>query len=168
MFSLISLLHIAAIALPFLPASARPTSWLSGYSQWPLNKQGSQEPVAGTPRSLVIWHGLGDTASSEGISGLMTDIKGMYPGIYIHSVQVPSAGSIDDERKAGFYGNASSQVDILAEALREVPQLVRGFDAIGFSQGGLFMRDYVQRYNSPPVRNLLTVSNRHTCHVICR
>jgi triacylglycerol esterase/lipase EstA (alpha/beta hydrolase family) len=30
-------------------------------------------------------------------------------------------------------------------------------DAIGLSQGGLFMRDYVQRYNQPPVHNLLTV-----------
>ncbi|KAJ9092444.1 hypothetical protein QFC21_006826 [Naganishia friedmannii] len=156
----LSLLLLIVIALAS-STSARPASLSSGSSQWPLNKQGLQEPSHDTPRPLVIWHGLGHTATSEGISGLVTDIKEMYPGIYVHSVQVPSAGSIDDERKAGFYGNASSQVDIVAETLREVPELTGGFDAIGFSQGGLFMRDYVQRYNHPPVRNLLTFGSPH-------
>lgn len=112
-----------------------------------------------THRPLVIWHGLGDTANGEGIAGLMEDIKDMYPGIYIHSVQYPVSGSIDDERKAGFYGNASMQVDAVAETIRGIPELAEGFDTIGFSQGGLFMRDYVQRYNQPRVRNLLTVSS---------
>jgi triacylglycerol esterase/lipase EstA (alpha/beta hydrolase family) len=31
------------------------------------------------------------------------------------------------------------------------------FDAIGFSQGGLFLRYYAQYCNSPPVKNLITV-----------
>ena len=121
----------------------------------------SQQYIFPTPaahRPLVIWHGLGDTANGEGITGFMKDIKEMFPGIFIHSVQYPTSGSIDDERKAGFYGNASMQVDEVAETIRGIPELAHGFDGIGFSQGGLFMRDYVQRYNEPRVRNLLTVS----------
>lgn len=113
-------------------------------------------------RPLVIWHGLGDTANSDGISGLVQDIKEMFPGIYIHSVATPVGGSVEDERRAGFYGNASSQVDAMAATIRDIPELQDGFDGIGFSQGGLFMRDYVQRYNVPPVSNLLTVSTFHS------
>jgi palmitoyl-protein thioesterase len=116
-------------------------------------------PSPASHRPLVIWHGLGDTANGEGIAGLMQDIKEMLPGIYVHSVQYPEGGSADDERKAGFYGNASMQVDAVAETIKGVPELADGFDGIGFSQGGLFMRDYVQRYNEPRVRNLLTVSS---------
>ena len=31
------------------------------------------------------------------------------------------------------------------------------FDAMGFSQGGLYLRSYAQNCNDPPVRNLMTV-----------
>jgi len=62
---------------------------------------------------LVIWqvttldltnnrHGLGDTAHAEGIEGFIEDIKHAHPGIFVHSVQIPEGGSLDDERKAGF------------------------------------------------------------------
>jgi palmitoyl-protein thioesterase len=47
-------------------------------------------------------HGLGDTAHADGIEGFIEDIKGIHPGIYIHSVMIPEGGSADDERKAGF------------------------------------------------------------------
>lgn len=47
-------------------------------------------------------HGLGDTALSEGIAGFIDDIKAIYPGIFIHSVQIPQGGNADAERKAGF------------------------------------------------------------------
>jgi palmitoyl-protein thioesterase len=32
------------------------------------------------------------------------------------------------------------------------------FDAMGFSQGGLYLRHYAQYCNDPPIRNLITVS----------
>jgi palmitoyl-protein thioesterase len=142
---------ILCLSLSAICSSAVPVSAIS---------QGPQRifPTPATHRPLVIWHGLGDTANGEGIAGLMRDIKEMYPGIFIHSVQYPGSGSIDDERKAGFYGNASMQVDEVAETIRDIPELADGFDGIGFSQGGLFMRDYVQRHNEPRVQNLLTVS----------
>lgn len=36
-----------------------------------------------------------------------------------------------------------------------------GFDAVGFSQGGQILRAYVQKCNSPPVRNLVTIGAQH-------
>lgn len=53
-------------------------------------------------------HGLGDTALSEGISGFIEDVKSQYPGIYVHSVQIPGEGKPDAERKAGFVSINSS------------------------------------------------------------
>jgi hypothetical protein len=35
------------------------------------------------------------------------------------------------------------------------PNLKGGFNAIGFSQGGQFLRAYTQRCNNPPVHNIL-------------
>lgn len=82
--------------------------------------------VAARPRPLVIWyvyppplplfvtcaddlsrHGLGDTAHAEGISEFIEEIKAVHPGIFVHSVQIPEDGSLDDERKAGFVGLTS-------------------------------------------------------------
>jgi len=37
----------------------------------------------------------------------------------------------------------------------------RQFDAMGFSQGGLFLRYYAQYCNTPPVRNLITFGTPH-------
>lgn len=36
-------------------------------------------------------------------------------------------------------------------------RLADGFDAVGFSQGNLIIRGYVQRYNNPPVGNFLSM-----------
>ncbi|KAF8502206.1 Alpha/Beta hydrolase protein [Russula emetica] len=41
------------------------------------------------------------------------------------------------------------------------PSLSDGFDAIGFSQGGQFLRAYIERYNDPPIRNLITFGSQH-------
>ncbi|WVR07292.1 hypothetical protein IAU60_004333 [Kwoniella sp. DSM 27419] len=113
------------------------------------------------PRPLVIWHGLGDTALSSGIQSFIDHVKLVHEGIYVHSVQVPLDGSLDDERRAGFWGDAVQQGQDGCDQLRGVPELEGGFDAIGFSQGGLFMRYYAQYCNDPPVRNLITFGTPH-------
>lgn len=156
---MLSLLSALILAIPF--SSALPSSPSIKQLQHVFPVVNSTTATHPKRRPLVIWHGLGDTANSDGISGLVQDIKDMFPGIYVHSVATPAGGSVDDERRAGFYGNASSQVDAMAATIQDIPELQEGFDGIGFSQGGLFMRDYVQRFNVPPVSNLLTVSFLH-------
>ena len=67
----------------------------------------------------------------------------------------------------------------MAEQLGNIPELSDGFDAIGLSQGmqtlsllsgsllrssssgGQFLRGYVERYNDPPVNNLVTFGSQH-------
>ncbi|KAJ2913467.1 hypothetical protein MD484_g6954, partial [Candolleomyces efflorescens] len=111
------------------------------------------------PRPLVLWHGLGDSHSSPGMLQFMDMIKDVHPGIFIHSVYIDP--ELDNDRKAGFYGNVDEQVAFVSEQLAEISELGDGFDAIGFSQGGQFLRAYVERHNSPPVNNLLTFGSQH-------
>ena len=40
-------------------------------------------------------------------------------------------------------------------------QLRDGFHGVGFSQGGLFLRAYIERCNSPPVHTLVTFGSPH-------
>ena len=76
------------------------------------------------------------------------------------------------------FGNVNSQLEGVAAQLDSIEELSDGFDAIGFSQGmcaiahlvvgssddttgGQFLRAYVERYNSPPVHNLITFGSQH-------
>jgi palmitoyl-protein thioesterase len=42
-----------------------------------------------------------------------------------------------------------------------IPELKDGYDAVGFSQGGLFLRSLAQSYPDPPVRTLITLGSPH-------
>jgi len=111
-------------------------------------------------RPVVLWHGMGDSCCdplSMGRIKRMID-KG-FPGIYVYSVEIGN-NTIDDEFNS-FFKNVNSQLVEMNEKINSHPQLAQGFNAIGFSQGGQFLRGYVQRYNSPPVYNLMTLGGQH-------
>ncbi|KAF5386174.1 hypothetical protein D9615_002384 [Tricholomella constricta] len=110
-------------------------------------------------RPLVLWHGLGDSHSSPGMLEFASLIKDIYPGIFVHSIYIEE--DLNKDRQAGFYGNVDSQIELVAGQLSAIPELKDGFDAIGLSQGGQFLRAYVERYNSPPIYNLITFGSQH-------
>lgn len=112
------------------------------------------------PHPLVIWHGLGDSAHSEGIESFMSQLKEAFPGLYIHSVTQDASNDAEDRRQ-GFFGHVNDQIQKACEQLANVEELRDGFDAVGFSQGGQFLRAYVQRCNTPKVRNLITFGSQH-------
>lgn len=102
-------------------------------------------------------------------------IKEIHPGLFVHSIYIDEDNEAD--QKAGFvrilmsplyvpdaprqYGNVNQQLELVAEQLSHVDELSAGFDTIGFSQGGQFLRAYVERYNNPPVHNLITFGSQH-------
>jgi palmitoyl-protein thioesterase len=49
----------------------------------------------------------------------------------------------------------------VCEMIANDPALQNGFNAIGFSQGGQFLRAVAQRCPSPRMRNLITVGSQH-------
>ncbi|KAK9448589.1 Alpha/Beta hydrolase protein [Limtongia smithiae] len=110
--------------------------------------------VVGTPRPVVMWHGLGDSYQSNGMVRMASIIRDMYPDIFIHSVYLDEDPEKDS--KASLFGKLDEQVAQVCEQLAGIEELKDGFDALGFSQGGLFMRAYVERCNVPRVHKLIT------------
>mmetsp|Transcript_12552 Transcript_12552/g.21157 ORF Transcript_12552/g.21157 Transcript_12552/m.21157 type:complete len:333 (+) Transcript_12552:26-1024(+) len=106
----------------------------------------------------VIWHGMGDSYDSEGMQEIEAVIR--KAGVnYVYAVRLdPLSG---EDRRASFFGNVIEQIDLVCKELAQIPVLADGFNAVGFSQGGQFLRGYVERCNSPPVRNLVSVGGQH-------
>ncbi|TPX38959.1 palmitoyl[protein] hydrolase [Synchytrium endobioticum] len=110
-------------------------------------------------RPVVLYHGLGDTANGQGMTTIKETIENELPGIYVKNIQI---GENDrEDRDFTFIDNANRQVDEVCEKLAEDKELVDGFNAIGFSQGGLFLRAYIERCNDPPVYNIITFGTPH-------
>ncbi|KAF2071137.1 hypothetical protein CYY_007543 [Polysphondylium violaceum] len=113
-----------------------------------------------TPRPTVMWHGMGDTCCYPFSMGRIKKlIENEIPGIYVNSIEI--GDSIADDEFNSFFKNVNEQVDMVCKQMKADPQLSNGFNAIGFSQGGQFLRAYVERCNDPPVFNLVSVGGQH-------
>lgn len=67
----------------------------------------------------------------------------------------------DADRKASYWGDINKQLEQVCEQLASVPGLAAGFHAVGFSQGGLFLRALVERCESVSVKTLVTMGSPH-------
>lgn len=114
-----------------------------------------------TPLPIVIWHGLGDSYKSETMDYIAEVAEEINPGTLVYPIAIDEDANAD--RSATFQGNVSAQIDIVCETLARHPILstAPAIDAIGFSQGGQFLRGYVERCNNPPVRSLITLGSQH-------
>lgn len=110
-------------------------------------------------RPIVMWHGLGDNFNSSGMHKVSAIFDQIYPDIYIHSIFIDSNPSTDEHKS--LFGDANDQVKIACEQLSEDKRLSNGFDAIGFSQGGVLLRGLVERCSSISVNNLITFGSPH-------
>jgi hypothetical protein len=62
-------------------------------------------------RPLVLWHGMGDSASSPGMLEFAEIIKGIHPGIFVHSVYLAEDNQADS--RAGLVRqNPSSKTEL--------------------------------------------------------
>lgn len=52
------------------------------------------------PRPVVVWHGLGDAYSSDGMRSVAADIERAHPGTFVWNVRLDEAQGKD--RNAGF------------------------------------------------------------------
>lgn len=145
-----SLLRLAALAL-----AAASTSLAAGRTR------SDDDDVDDTPLPLVIWHGLGDAFNGDGIKQVGELADATHPGTFVYTIALGDDASSD--RQATFFGNVSAQLDAVCARLAQHPILstAPAVDAIGFSQGGQFLRGYVERCNFPPVRSLVTFGSQH-------
>lgn len=114
-----------------------------------------------TPLPVILWHGLGDNYAADGISEVVSLIEETNPGTFVYPISLADDASGD--RSASFFGNTTEQIAQVCADIAAHPILssAPALDAVGFSQGGLFLRAYVERCNSPPVRSLVTFGSPH-------
>lgn len=110
-------------------------------------------------RPLVIWHGLGDNYNSSEINKVKEIYGQMHPNMYILSIGLDESPIFDERRS--IMGNPSNDIEYVCEMLTKNGELDNGFDAMGFSQGGLFLRALVQRCPGISVHNLVTFGSPH-------
>jgi palmitoyl-protein thioesterase len=121
----------------------------------PLNAPSS------TPLPLVIWHGLGDNYLADGLHTVGDLAIETNPGTFVYYIRLDE--SADSDKTATFVGNLTEQIAQVCEDLASHPILstAPAINALGFSQGGQFLRGYVERCNHPPVANLVTFGSQH-------
>jgi palmitoyl-protein thioesterase len=104
--------------------------------------------------------GMGDSCCDPRSMGkVKASIEEALPGVYVKSIRI--GPTENDDRKATYFGNLNEQVAEVCAELAEDEELAGGFNAIGFSQGGQALRAYVERCNSPRVKNLVTFGSQH-------
>lgn len=114
-----------------------------------------------TPLPLVIWHGLGDNYAADGIASVGELAQEINPGTFVYNIRIEDSSSGD--QRATFFGNLTVQIEKVCQDLASHPILstAPAIDAVGFSQGGQFLRGYIERCNFPPVRSLVTFGSQH-------
>ena len=155
--------HIEAMPLP---TSAAMAVWLAGgalaarLAGAALAETKATLVLDAPPTPVVLWHGMGDVSDDPMSMGkLKQAIEQEIPGVFVYSIRIGADDAAD--REAGFVGRVDEQVKGVCDVLARVPELKGGFHAVGFSQGGQFLRAYVQRCNAPPVKTLVTMGGQH-------
>ena len=151
--------HLASLGLL---ASSLASGVLGGVLSGPHTRRDDDDgDNDDTPLPLVIWHGLGDNYANEGLRSVGALAEAVHPGTLVYYVQLGESASAD--RTATFFGNVTEQLEAVCAALAAHPILstAPAVDALGFSQGGQFLRGYVERCNAPPVRSLVTFGSQH-------
>jgi len=111
-------------------------------------------------RPTVLWHGMGDTCCLPFSMGHIKKlIEETLPGIFVYSIEV--GPNMEADEYNGYFMPINTQIEYVHEKLKNMSELAGGFNAMGFSQGGQFLRAYVERYNDPPVYNLISVGGQH-------
>ncbi|KAI9890515.1 MAG: hypothetical protein M1814_003854 [Vezdaea aestivalis] len=109
---------------------------------------------------LLLWHGLGDSFDADGIKSVGKLAKAVNPGTAVYNIRL--SNDSDSDRSATFFGNLTEQIASVCSAIAEHPVLSEApiVDALGFSQGGQFLRGLLERCDIS-VRSLVTFGSQH-------
>jgi len=107
-------------------------------------------PATQTYRPFVAMHGhASNAASMDTINGW---VKEDLPGIYIKNVE------IGDGKLSAIFMNLNKQVQDFAAQLAADPALQNGFNMLGYSQGALITRAFIERFNHPQPYNWISLA----------
>nr|CAB3265119.1 palmitoyl-protein thioesterase 1 [Phallusia mammillata] len=112
------------------------------------------------PTPLVIWHGMGDSCCNPfSMGSIMRMVENEIPGIYINSLKIGDTTTADIMN--GFLKPISDQITMACEIVKADANLANGFNAMGFSQGGQFLRALAQQCDGIQMHNLITFGGQH-------
>ncbi|XP_059618831.1 palmitoyl-protein thioesterase 1 [Phlebotomus argentipes] len=137
-------------------------AFLSIFTVFPVNLALSQNESASQTDFLpiVMWHGMGDSCCFPfSLGSIKKLIEAEIPGIRVTSLKIGK--SLVDDYESGFFVHPNKQVEEVCKSLSNDPQFADGFHAIGFSQGGQFLRALAQRCPSAKIRNLISLGGQH-------
>jgi len=126
-----------------------------------LRKGLQRQPTSDeNPTPIVMWHGMGDTCCMPFSLGHVKKIlEQEIPGVYVNSLQLGETTT--EDFKSGYFADVNSEVTRACGLIANDSRLVNGYHAVGFSQGGQFLRAVAQRCPSPPMRSLVTLGAQH-------
>ncbi|XP_059810453.1 palmitoyl-protein thioesterase 1-like [Hypanus sabinus] len=124
-----------------------------GASSWKAVWNSTQSPP------VVIWHGLGDSCCEGLTLHFIRLVKEAIPGIYVLPLEI--GNTVEEDVKNGYFMNVNDQVELVCNILSKDKKLQNGYNAMGFSQGGQFIRAVAQRCPSPAMINLITFGSQH-------
>lgn len=134
----------AVVGVRRLPTAVGQTALVTALEDVPVAISASAEQ-----RPIVMVHGIGDSSTNPGFASLCESAR-QFTGAYV--VCAPVANGWDSVTMS-----MRDQVQALAKLVKSDPKLAGGFHLIGFSQGALTVRGYVERHNRPPVRRLVSM-----------
>lgn len=114
---------------------------------------------------IVLLHGMGDSCCFPFSMGKMEQLikeevhRQTNETVFVYSLRI--GGSAVSDVIHSYLYDANQYVQDICDQLTTIPELVNGFNGIGFSQGGQFLRAFVQRCNSPNMRNLISIGGQH-------
>ncbi|KAF8795514.1 palmitoyl-protein thioesterase 1-like [Argiope bruennichi] len=121
---------------------------------------GNYDVTSKNPLPIILWHGMGDSCCNPiSIGGVQKFLEESIPNVYVHSLEIGKNELIDFENS--YLMNVNEQVSIACTKIAADPALRNGYNAIGFSQGGQFLRAVAQRCPNPPMKNLISFGGQH-------
>jgi len=142
---------VAAVAALLATLTALQATALNADPEGPTPTRADPGPGPPSTASLpvVLWHGMGDSCcnphSLGAVAAAITEALG--PGSYVLSLSPGGSASAAADVAAGFFGRVDDQVAAACAAIAADARLRRAgaYNAVGFSQGGQFLRAVAQR-----------------------
>jgi palmitoyl-protein thioesterase len=118
------------------------------------------ENANSTAIPVVLWHGMGDSCCNPMSMGSMKKlIEKEIPDVYVLSLEI--GRNVVQDTENGFFLNVNTQISMVCEQLANDTRLKDGYNSVGFSQGGQFLRAVAQRCPNPPMKNLISIGGQH-------
>jgi len=120
---------------------------------WAPQIESLGEPVLlaeGAQRPAVIVHGMGDSGTNAGMKSICATVPKKYPGMFVLCSTTADGASSITQR-------LPKQLAAFTAEVRSHPELAKGFNAVGLSQGNYLLETYIALVNDPPVFNFVSI-----------